>query len=96
MAKAKTLKVVKSTDGNQVKKITQEELNQIIEFQNAMGAVNQKIASIEITKMDLLAEFNYLRNGFKEFSNKLEETYGPVEINLSTGEIIEPSESKEQ
>lgn len=94
MAKStKNLKVVKDTE---VKKITQEELNKILEFQNALGNLNSKIAGIEITKMDLLGEFNAVRKMFADYSTELEKKYGSVDINLATGEIVEPEATKEQ
>lgn len=93
---AKLIRKLKPEKEIAASKITQEELNKIIEFQNALGTLNSKIAGIEITKMDLISEFNGVRKKFTEYSNELEKKYGSVDINLATGEIVKNTNIQEQ
>ena len=73
------------------KKITEEQLKQINESQDKlMGLVNQ-IGILESQKHGLLHQVADANKELEDFKLELEKEYGPVNINLKTGEyeIIE-------
>jgi hypothetical protein len=73
------------------KKITEEQLKQINENQEKlMGLVNQ-IGILESQKHGLLHQVADANKELEDFKLELEKEYGPVNINLKTGEyeIIE-------
>ena len=72
-------------------KITEEQLKQVNEGQEKlMGLVNQ-IGVLESQKHGLLHQVADVNKEVEEFKAELEKEYGPVNINLKTGEyeIIE-------
>ena len=76
-------------------KITEEQLNKVNEGQEKlMGLVNQ-IGVLESQKHGLLHQIADVNKEVEEFKTELEKEYGPVNIDLKTGEyeIIE-SEAK--
>ena len=73
------------------KKITEEQLKQINESQDKlMGLVNQ-IGILESQKHGLLHQVADANKELEDYKLELEKEYGPVNINLKTGEyeIIE-------
>jgi hypothetical protein len=73
------------------KKITEEQLKQINESQGKlMGLVNQ-IGILESQKHGLLHQVADANKELEDYKLELEKEYGPVNINLKTGEyeIIE-------
>ncbi len=80
------------------KKITEEQLKQINESQDKlMGLVNQ-IGILESQKHGLLHQVADANKELEDFKLELEKEYGPVNINLKTGEyeIIEENAKLEK
>lgn len=76
------------------KKLTQEELNQIIEIQEKYRVTVEELGNIELQKLALekrrqTAEqfLSNLQQEDRELSQTIEEKYGKGNINLSTGEF---------
>jgi hypothetical protein len=68
------------------KKITEEQLKQINESQDKlMGLVNQ-IGILESQKHGLLHQVADANKELEDYKLELEKEYGPVNINLKTGE----------
>jgi len=80
------------------KKITEEQLKQINESQDKlMGLVNQ-IGILESQKHGLLHQVADANKELEDYKLELEKEYGPVNINLKTGEyeIIEENAKLEK
>ena len=74
--------------------ITEEQLEQILSTQEILNKIVAELGSIEVQKHSLLHEFAGTSDEMKSIKASLEEEYGPVNIDLSTGEYSEIEESK--
>lgn len=74
--------------------ITEEQLEQILSTQEILNKIVAELGSIEVQKHSLLHEFAGTSDKMKSIKASLEEEYGPVNIDLSTGEYSEIEESK--
>lgn len=83
------MEVVKS------KKITQAELDEVVENQNLQQQYLTNLGSLEAQKHSLLHDLSEIAKQSEEIKNKLESTYGKVQIDLSTGEYTEIAEKQE-
>ena len=74
-------------------KITDEQLQ---ESQTKVSQVLNQIGFLEIQKSALKVEFNKVNDEAEEVKKKLEEEYGPININLSSGEytVVEVKEEE--
>ena len=77
----------KSTKEVADKKITAEELETLRELQQKIGIVVNNLASIEISKYELLQDHATMKSEMQKASAKLEEKYGQVNISLADGTI---------
>ena len=77
-------------------KITEEQLKEIRETQGKVNQILNNIGFIEIQKSALKVEFSKENEKAEEVKKKLEEEYGPINIDLQTGEytIVEPKEEE--
>lgn len=77
-------------------KITDEQLKEIQETQGKVSQVLNQIGFIEIQKSALKVEFNKANDEAEEVKKKLEKEYGPININLSSGEytVVEVKEEE--
>ena len=77
-------------------KITDEQLKEIQETQSKVSQVLNQIGFLEIQKSALKVEFNKVNDEAEEVKKKLEEEYGPININLSSGEytVVEVKEEE--
>ena len=77
-------------------KITEEQLNEIKETQGKVNQILNQIGFVEIQKSALKVEFSKENEKAEEVKKKLEEEYGPINIDLQTGEytIVEQKEEK--
>jgi hypothetical protein len=77
-------------------KITEEQLKEIRTLQGDLNKILNQIGFLEIQKSALKVEFEKFNKQSEESKKKLEEEYGPINIDLQTGEytIIEPEEEK--
>jgi len=77
-------------------KITDEQLKEIQETQSKVSQVLNQIGFIEIQKSALKVEFNKVNEEAEEVKKKLEKEYGPINIDLSSGEytVVEVKEEE--
>jgi len=77
-------------------KITDEQLKEIQETQTKVSQVLNQIGFIEIQKSALKVEFNKVNDEAEEVKKKLEKEYGPINIDLSSGEytVVEVKEEE--
>lgn len=70
-------------------KITDEQLKQLQELQLKLNTTVSNIGTLEANKHALLHELAGVNKEIEDVKNALEEQYGPVNINLETGEYTE-------
>ena len=70
-------------------KITDEQLKQLQELQLKLNTTVSNIGTLEANKHALLHELAGVNKEIEDAKNTLEEQYGPVNINLETGEYTE-------
>jgi hypothetical protein len=77
-------------------KITEKQLEQILNTQESLNKIITELGSIEVQKHALLHEFAGFSEEMKNIKASLEKEYGKVNIDLTTGECteIEVEESK--
>jgi len=75
-------------------KITTEELESIVKNQNLQQQYLTSVGSLETQKHSLLHELSEVAKQSEEIKNKLEETYGKIQIDLATGEYTEIKEEE--
>ena len=81
----------------EVKKITEEELKQVVTFQNKLAKAIQDIGILEAEKHAALHVVAGLNQDQGKLKQELEEKYGSVSINLQDGSYEEiKSETKEE
>ena len=77
-------------------KITQEELTSIQELVGMLRKGESAVGSLEIQKSNIIAEVAEVQSQLNAKRTELEEKYGPIEVNLETGEYtVVDSETKE-
>lgn len=79
---------------NQVKKLSAEELEKIINVRKEIEIRQLKIGELEFIKTNIVLEINQLNEEFKSIQKELSEKYGNVEIDLSSGEIKQIEEKQ--
>jgi|TARA_R110000744_G_scaffold5972_1_gene21099 hypothetical protein len=79
-------------------KITDEQLKSITENQGEIDKLITTIGILESQKHGALHEIGTLNEALNKDKVELEKEYGPININLKTGEytIIEPKEIEEK
>jgi len=77
-------------------KITDKQLKEIQQTQGKVNQILNNIGFIEVQKSALKVEFSKENEKAEEVKKKLEEKYGPINIDLQTGEytIVEQKEEK--
>ncbi len=75
-------------------KIATEELESIVKNQNLQQQYLTNLGSLEAQKHSLLHELSEVAKQSEEIKNKLEETYGKIQIDLATGEYTEIEEKE--
>jgi hypothetical protein len=75
--------------------LTKEELDQLRSIQKQTQEVIFELGEIEIIKLQLENRYNKAKTAFndianteKEFSKQIHNTYGKIELNPETGEVI--------
>lgn len=79
---------------NQVKKLTSEELEKIINIKKEVDLKQLKVGELEFLKTNLILEINKINEEFIKIQNELSEKYGNIEIDLSSGEIKQVEEKQ--
>jgi len=77
------------------KKLTQEELKELQEAVNAMNNLQLQIGGVEAQKHELLHSMETAKSALAEVQKKLEDVYGQVSVDISTGDIKEDESSTE-
>jgi predicted nuclease with TOPRIM domain len=77
-------------------KITDEQLKEIQETQAKVNQLLNQIGFVEVQKSALKVEFSKANEAAEDVKKKLEEEYGPINIDLASGEytIVEQKEEK--
>lgn len=74
-------------------KISESQLEKLQEFNQFMVNASATLGNIqfqyELNKSQVVSEISKKQESFDEFKKELEEEFGNVEINISTGEITE-------
>jgi flagellin-like hook-associated protein FlgL len=76
-----------------MKKVTEEQLENLQKAVNAINEAQASIGGLEMQKQFLIKETETLVANLKEQQAKLENEYGNVTVNLSTGEITDADNS---
>lgn len=71
------------------KKITKKELEQVQESVNKLNQAKLALADVELHKLQVLTAVQTTQQEIQVQQRALEEKYGSVSINLSTGEFKE-------
>lgn len=78
------------------KKLTQEEIDKLVELQSNNRTVLLELGSLEASKLALYGYYNQLKEQERSFGKELSEKYGDGTIDLEKGEFIpSPEVSKE-
>ena len=77
-------------------KITDEQIKEIQETQGKVNQLLNQIGFVEVQKSALKVEFSKANEAAEDVKKKLEEEYGPINIDLASGEytIVEQKEEK--
>ena len=76
------------------KKITKEELDNILGFQNRLYNLSTDVGILETQKHAILHELAGVNNEQEEYKKVLEEKYGKININLEDGTFEELKEDE--
>jgi predicted nucleic acid-binding Zn-ribbon protein len=71
---------------SEIKKITEEELTSVNKYQAELAQLLQDIGVAEARKHALLHSIVSVNASQEKIKKELEEKYGPININLETGE----------
>ena len=77
------------------KKLTTEELKELQEAVNSMNNLQLQIGGLEAQKHELLHSMETAKSTLAEVQKKLEDIYGQVSVDISTGDIKEDESSTE-
>ena len=75
-------------------KITKEELDTILDFQNRLYNLSTDVGILETQKHAILHELAGVNNEQEEYKKVLEEKYGKININLEDGTFEELKEDE--
>ena len=76
------------------KKIKKDELSKVQEISQEYNSIIQAVGNMELQKQDFLLKAAEVRASIEEVKKNLQETYGSVNIDLTTGEYKESAEDK--
>ena len=80
---------------NETKKITDEHLKEVQEYVNKINNAQLQIGQLAVQKHNLLEDvIPELQQELKKVQEKLEKTYGPVNINITDGTYQEIPQSE--
>ena len=77
-------------------KITEEQLETIVKYQDELTAILNNIGVLETQKHALLHKVAEVNEGLEKEKEKIEEEYGKISIDLKTGEYTEIKEEEEK
>jgi len=75
----------------EAKKITKEELDKIVKFQNTLYSLSTDVGILETQKHAVLHQLAGVNQEQEEYKKVLEDKYGSININLEDGtfEVVE-------
>ena len=76
-------------------KITEEQLEKIVKYQDELTAILNNIGVLETQKHALLHKVAEVNEGLEKEKEKIEEEYGKISIDLKTGEYTEIKEEED-
>ena len=76
-----------------MKKVTQEQLEQLQKFVNTINEGQATIGGLEVQKQEVIKEVQKMVADLKALQSELEKEYGNVTVNLTTGEITEAEDA---
>jgi len=76
------------------KKITKEELEKVTKVSQEYNSIVLAIGNVELQKQDFLLKASEIRSNVDDVKKELQESYGNVNIDLTTGEYEESAEDK--
>lgn len=79
----------------EIKTITNEELETIQGYVNAINQVQAQIGGMEAQKYELLGQMTTVRKALQEMQVELQEKYGDVSINLTDGTISDADNTED-
>ena len=78
-------------------KITEEELKELENFQQTINTITFQLGQLALKKLNLESEENIIKKQYsnlliteKQLGDKLKEKYGNSQIDLKTGDLIQP------
>ena len=79
-----------------VAKISEKQLEDIRKITGDLNQVLNQIGYLEVQKDVIKAKFAKMNEDSEKFKKELEDEFGPINIDLATGEytIVEPEEKK--
>ena len=77
-------------------KIEEQELKSLQDGINAINGLQMQIGGIESQKHELLHAITQASKDFKQLQKALEDKYGKVDVDISTGEIKEKDEPSKE
>jgi len=77
------------------KKLTQEELKELQGAVNTMNNLQLQVGGLEAQKHEVLHSMEVAKTALAEVQKKLEDVYGQVSVDISTGDIKEDESSTE-
>jgi|TARA_R100000664_G_scaffold32890_1_gene48652 hypothetical protein len=85
----------KQAENKEVKKITDEELKELQDQVSRINSAQLRLGGIESQKHTLVHGINAMQKEVQDMQVKLEEKYGKVSINITTGEITEEPQDEQ-
>lgn len=79
-----------------VKKLTKEELETIRQAVNTVNALTSQLGQMELAKANAVAQIKEAQAKVQEEQKTLEDKYGSVTIDLTTGEYTETAEEAQE
>jgi len=77
------------------KKLTQEELKELQEAVNTMNNLQLQVGGLEAQKHEVLHSMEVAKASLDGVQKKLQDIYGQVSVDISTGDIKEDESSTE-
>lgn len=70
-----------------MKKISEEQLNELNRLVNTIKFVSQKVTELSVEKSLAVDAYKQLQESLEEMKGKIREEFGDVDIDLQTGEV---------
>ena len=78
-----------------MKKISEEQLEQLQKFVNAINEGQVALGGLELQKQDVLSQIAAVRQQLSAVQAELKEEYGDVTVDLKTGEITDAADPQD-